>query len=98
MNWKEFKEEWKKLEPARKSEIYSYLTAMLCTMIVIIIGLKMFTECVKQLPDDYKQAINGVFMFAAGTFLFTYFYTRWMSNRISRLADRIEMLEGKDEE
>lgn len=98
MNWKEFKEEWKKLEPARKSEICWFLIAMLCSMIIIIIGSKMFMEYVQQLPDDYKQAINGAFVFAAGTFLCTYVYTRSLSNRIFRLEDRIEKLEGKDEE
>lgn len=98
MNWKEFKEEWKKLEPARKCEMYWFLIAMLCTMIVILIGCKTYMGYAQQLPDDYKQAIGGVFVFAAGTFLCTYFYTKWMSNRMFRLEDRIEKLEGKDEE
>ena len=98
MNWKEFKEEWKKLEPARKNEIYCTIGAILCSTIIMIWGISLFHDYTLLLSEENRLANLGTFMFATGAYLFNYFGYRYHGNRIGRLEDRIEKLEGKDEE
>lgn len=94
--WKEFKKEWKELEPSRKAEIVNYIVLISSATILMIMGLTWFRDFGLKLQGDYKVALSGLFLFALGAFLFNYLYTRSRSNRMDRLEDRIEKLEGKE--
>lgn len=94
--WKEFKKELKELEPSRKAELVSFIVCMLASTILMIMGATWFRDFGIKLQDDYKVALTGVFLFAVGALLFNYFYTRSHCNRMNRLEDRIEKLEGKE--
>ena len=63
--------------------------------ILMIMGATWFGDFGVKLQADCKVALTGVFLFAFGALLFNYFYTRSQSNRMDRIEDRIEKLEGK---
>ncbi len=94
--WEEFKKEWKELEPSRKGEIVSFIVLILASTILMIMGATWFGDFGIKLQADYKVALTGVFLFAFGALLFNYFYARSHDNRMKRLEDRIEKLEGKE--
>lgn len=96
MSWNELKKEWKELEPSRKGELVSFIGLMLASTILMIMGTIWFRDFGIKLQDDYKVALTGVFLFAVGALLFNYFYIRSHCNRMDRIEDRIEKLEGKE--
>lgn len=94
--WKEFKKEWKELEPSRKEEIVCFTVLILSATILMVMGATLFNDFGIKLQDDYKVALTGVFIFAFGALIFNYFYARSHSNRMDRIEDRIDKLEGKE--
>ena len=96
MNWNELKKEWKELEPSRRGEIVSFTVIILSATILMIMGATWFQNFGIKLQDDYKVALTGVFLFAFGALIFNYVYARSHSNRMDRIEDRIEKLEGKE--
>lgn len=98
MKWKEFKEEWKKLDKKRKSEIVLHLCGSLASAVLIICGCAQMSDYLDLIPPDHKYAIGGAFITSAGFFAFWYFCWKADRSRFARIEDRIEKLEGSDED
>lgn len=97
MKWKEFKEEWKKLDKNRKSEIVIFICRILASTVFIILGCNQMCDYIALIPSDHRYAIGGAFIASVGFFLFWYFCWKYDRGRFARIEDRIEKLEGSDE-
>ena len=97
MDWNEFKTEWKKLDTNRKIEIVIHLCGTLLAAVLIIFGCDQMCDYLDKIPSDQKYAIGGAFIAATGYFCFWYFCWKAHCNRFCRLEDRIEKLEGVDD-
>ena len=97
MKWKEFKEEWKKLDKKRKNEIVSHICGLLASTILIILGCTQMFDHLDVIPSDYRYAISGAFIASIGFFAFWSFSWEADRRKFDRIEDRIEKLEGSDE-
>lgn len=97
MKWKEFKEEWKKLDKNRKCEIVFFICGLLGSAVIMILGINQMCEYMDLIPSDHKYAIGGAFIFSGGFFMFSYLGWKYDRGRFARIEDRIEKLEGSDE-
>lgn len=97
MNWNEFKTEWKKLDKKRKNEIIAHFIGIVLAAVLIIFGCNQMTDYLDKIPSDQRYAIGGAFIAATGYFCFWYFCWKYHCGRFSRLEDRIEKLEGVDD-
>lgn len=97
MKWKEFKEEWKKLDKNRQFEIVAIICGSLVSAAMMILGCRQMGEYLDLIPSDHRYAIGGAFIFSAGLFVLWYSSWRYDRSRFARIEDRIEKLEGSDE-
>lgn len=98
MKWKEFKEEWKKLDKKRKNEVILNVLASIACAVLIILGCHQMSEYIDLIPPDHKYAIGGAFITSVGFFAFWYFSWKYDRSRFDRIEDRIKKLEVSDED
>ena len=98
MKWKEFKEEWKKLDKNRQCEVVATILGALAAAVIMVMGLNQMLEYMDLIPPDHKYAIGGAFIFSAGFFIFWYSSWKYDRGRFARIEKRIKKLEGSDED
>ena len=98
MKWKEFKEEWKKLDKNRKWEIAANICCALASAVLTILGCNQMCNYLDMIPPDHKYAIGGAFIVSVGFFAFWWSCWKYDRGRFARIEDRIEKLEELDED
>ena len=98
MQWKEVKEEWKKLDKKRKCETVANICGTLAATILIILGCNQMCDYWDMIPSDHKYAIGGAFIASTGYFVFWWLCWKYDRGRFDRIEERIEKLEGSNED
>lgn len=95
MKWAEFKEAWRKASKTEKQDFIMGLVGVFGATALTLLGVCQFATYANALGDDYRYAIGGVFVTACGLWAMVLTYVINVHNRISKLKERIEKLEGE---
>ena len=93
MKWAEFKKEWNELEKSERETIIANICGTLAATLLILVGLIQYVNYSDLILDDYKYALNGVFVCAAGFWIFNVFCIKTHYRMMHRISDRVDKLE-----